>query len=370
VNNYIFRAKTLHVRQPQSPIRHSDCVFVPPTTRAWAHAFGTHLGLTLLLGAPLGVILHRLPQQRRLLAGVLIGVGVAVAVPLALSRAVHPGGAPWMVGFLCSTFTFSVFFKSIAAASASFPTGADADLRTWLLWYSALPEPSLLIVKVTALGIVLTLVVNAPAHQPFGAPEVGVSLPGRALRQLLNGASHLLLVYLWASLCLDVGCLLTLAQGVATEPPFRNPLLASRSVREAWGERWNVPVHTLLKRAIYIPARRRGVPVLPAALLTFFCSGLLHEYNFSVHDAGFYAPGHATVFFMLMGGVMLLEELLVRSVSWPPGARRVWAALPSPLISAAIQLCVLPVFSSLFMRSWLDAGVLTALQQLVPHWRC
>ena len=233
----------------------STCVFVPPSTLAWAHAFVTHLGLTIILGAPLGILLHRL--QQRLYAGVVIAIGVALAVPLAVShiRVAHPGVVTWMTGFLCATFAFSVFFKSLAAAFATFPIGANADLRTWLTWFLSLPEPSfakgklrrapageagwrslLLSAKLAALCLVLTLLVNAPSFEPFGSPADGVSLPGRALRHLLNGAdpylslfwyfiltahkliltlfiagaSHLWLVYLWASLCLDVGCLLTL----------------------------------------------------------------------------------------------------------------------------------------------------------------
>mmetsp|Transcript_27831 Transcript_27831/g.56002 ORF Transcript_27831/g.56002 Transcript_27831/m.56002 type:complete len:162 (-) Transcript_27831:60-545(-) len=157
--------------------------------------------------------------------------------------------------------------------------------------------------------------------------------------------------------------------GGTTEPAFANPLLASRSLREAWGERWNRPVHTFLKRSVYRPARRYlGISPLSAALLTFACSGLLHEYNFSLHNARSYRPGEATVFFVLMGGLMLAETALAPHC--PQLLLQLLRALPSAVIAFTIQLAVLPLFSPLFFRSWLESGLLDTLAELIPHWRC
>ena len=279
-----------------------------------------------------------------------------------------------MSAFLASTFGFNAFFKGLAAAFGSHPEGADAHLATWILWFTSLPEPKfakgkplraphgelrrrlgLFSIKTAALFALLSLLHNSPhgVTAPFGA-DVGWP------RHLLNGATHLWLVYLWAAFCLDVGTMLVLVQGATTDPGFRNPLLASRSFREAWSERWNLPVHAFLKRSCYLPARRRGVPAVPAALLTFLCSGLLHEYNFSIHNHAAYEPGRATAFFVAMGVMMLAERALP---GWP-------RALPEPLIALLIQTTVLPCFTSLFFRSWIEAGMIASVTELMPHVRC
>ena len=296
---------------------------------------------------------------------------------------------PWIVGFLASAFGFTVFFKSIAAAFSTFPVGADVDASTWLLWYASLPEPSFakgkvrqarasesawravfLGMKIPMLGLLLSLLLNAPNQEPFGIPpEANTAIDGAA-RKLLNGTTRLWILYLWAAICLDISSLFTLLQGKAAEPPFRNPLLESRSVHEAWGQRWNVPVHTLLKRFAYIPARRHGIRSFPASVFTFACSGLLHEYIFSVHNIGAYAPGEPSLFFLLMSAIMIGEWYVTNAVPWPATARKFWAAIPTPLISVLIQFAIVPLFDVLFIRSWIAAGFISTLGELVPHIRC
>ena len=94
------------------------------------------------------------------------------------------------------------------------------------------------------------------------------------LATVLNGYVHLWLLYLFTAFCLDfsiVSNLLTNGGTVYFEEGFANPLLASRTFRQAWGERWNKTVGLLLKRTIYIPARQDGnLPASMAALLTFW----------------------------------------------------------------------------------------------------
>ena len=123
-------------------------------------------------------------------------------------------------------------------------------------------------------------------------------------------------------------------------------------------------MHHFLKQTIYLPARRRGTPRLLATLLTFLGSGLLHEYNFSIHNARAYEPGHALAFFAFMWALGVAEQAMVqRSGEW---GSRLAQRLPSPVIALGVQLAVLPAFEWLFVRSWLGAGMPYALAELVP----
>ena len=284
----------------------------------------------------------------------------------------------------------STLFKAMAVACGSQPSGADKSLLVWLLWFTSLPEPSfakgklmrvgqaerarraaLLLLKLLGLAALVSVLHNLDGYTPFGgAPTAGGWLGGGGAH-LANAMAHLWLLYLWASFCLDVGSLLVMGLGLTTEPAFRNPLLGSRSVREAWGERWNRPVHTFLKRSVYIPARKLGIPPPLAAVLAFAASGLLHEYNFAVHNAAGWVPGHALLFFLLMGGLMLAEDRAASALTAAcPAIRRAASAAPTVLVSISLQLVVLPAFSALFMPSWLESGMIEAVAEMVPHVRC
>lgn len=372
------------IRVDQSSFRKmSSCAIVLPSSHAWAQALGAHLGLMLGALLPASLLLYVLPRNRiRMVVGVLIALAGGVGTPVLVAHFRTRHAVGWMTAFLASTFGFSCFFKSLAAAFDAHPEGADADLKTWVLWFTSLPEPEfakgklvrapsgaltqralLFLAKAISLFGLLSGLQNSPhgAHAPF-SDDGGLTL------RMLNGAAHLWLVFLWAAFCLDVGTLLVLLQGSMTAPGFRNPLLASRSFKEAWGERWNLPVHAMLKRSVYVPLRRRRVGPVSAAMLTFVGSGLLHEYNFSIHNHSAYQPGHATAFFVTMGAMMLAEGALGRAV--PHWLARWYHALPDALVALFIQSTVLPIFTPLFFRSWLEAGMLASVAELVPHLRC
>lgn len=235
-------------------VDHDDmCTFSLPSASAWKNALAVYIGLLVFVSAPLGVLLHGLRQRktlRKVLAGgVSVALGIAVPLVVAHGRSVYSAQTTWMVAFLASTFGFSSFFKGMATALGAYPEGADANLTMWLLWYTSLPEPlfakgklrrvaqgemlqraGLLVLKLLALSAWLT------ALQFHGGVAAGWG------EQQLISAAHLWFIYLWAAFCLDVGALLTMVAGGAVDPPFRNPLLQSRSLREAWGARWNRPV--------------------------------------------------------------------------------------------------------------------------------
>src|SRR5262249_21954060 len=64
-------------------------------------------------------------------------------------------------------------------------------------------------------------------------------------------------------------------RGVAVERLFVNPL-ASKTLGEFWGRRWNLAFHAVAREYVFKPAARRWGPAL-GILVTFFFSGALHE---------------------------------------------------------------------------------------------
>jgi len=76
------------------------------------------------------------------------------------------------------------------------------------------------------------------------------------------------------------------------------------------------------------------------------------------------------LFFLLMSAIMIGEWYVTNAVPWPATARKFWAAIPTPLISVLIQFAIVPLFDVLFIRSWIAAGFISTLGELVPHIRC
>lgn len=87
--------------------------------------------------------------------------------------------------------------------------------------------------------------------------------------------------------------------------PLMNWPIASTSLGEFWGRRWNMAFRDLTHRFLFRPL----VPVLgaPAAILVgFLFSGLVHDLVISVPAGGGY--GGPTLFFGLQGAAMLFER--------------------------------------------------------------
>jgi hypothetical protein len=125
------------------------------------------------------------------------------------------------------------------------------------------------------------------------------------------------------------------AVGVAAEPLFRAPLLAT-SLREFWGRRWNLAFSEMTSAGIYRPVaalvgRSWGIAA------AFLASGILHELAISVPArAGFGLP---LIYFALQGTAVLVEGAL-EARETPVNGRgwigRVWTltwlALPLPIL--------------------------------------
>lgn len=147
----------------------------------------------------------------------------------------------------------------------------------------------------------------------------------------------------WLAGCVFVYCFAELAAGLlagvgrllgAEVPPIhRHPILA-RSLRDFWGERWNLVVNRWLRQHCFVPLARRGRPGSGLAL-AFAASVALHTWIIGAaldQDMAL----RTAAFFGLQGVLLALEGPLgVRR--WPLPAARAWALagtiVPSPLFT-------------------------------------
>jgi hypothetical protein len=88
-------------------------------------------------------------------------------------------------------------------------------------------------------------------------------------------------------------------------PPIMQALLSSASLSDFWGRRWNLGFRHLTHRLIFTPVRIRA-GVVPAILLSFLASGVIHDVVISFPARGGY--GMPTGYFMLQGLGVLIER--------------------------------------------------------------
>ena len=96
------------------------------------------------------------------------------------------------------------------------------------------------------------------------------------------------------------------ASGRGVEMIMCNPI-ASRSVREFWGRRWNRAFHAAVESLVFRPCARR-LGATGALLVTFTVSGLIHDLMISVPACGGY--GLPTLYFLLQGSAIVLERTI------------------------------------------------------------
>lgn len=147
----------------------------------------------------------------------------------------------------------------------------------------------------------------------------------------------------WLAGCVFVYCFAETAAGLlhglgrllgARVPPVhRHPILA-RSLRDFWGERWNLVVNRWLRQHCFVPLARRGRAGAGLAL-AFAVSVVLHTWIIAAAlDLDMVLR---TAAFFSLQGVLLAVEGPLRVRRWPLPAARAWALggtiLPSPLFT-------------------------------------
>ena len=182
-------------------------------------------------------------------------------------------------------------------------------------------------------------------YNPYSAAPVG------SYKQLVNSYAQTWLIFLFLSMGFDVFSLLLLAGGHSPITLFRSPLLLSTSPQQFWGRRWNLLVHGLVRRTVFVPLKGSGVPASLASLAAFLSSGIFHEYAWLVAFPG-YAPGTVLTFFILQLPFTLGQALLQRT--------RVGAALgramPQVVATAVVSLILLPT-APYFLQPCLEGGL-------------
>ncbi|MBX9789380.1 MAG: membrane bound O-acyl transferase family-domain-containing protein [Pirellulales bacterium] len=94
-------------------------------------------------------------------------------------------------------------------------------------------------------------------------------------------------------------------RGGTSAVPIMNWPLASQSVAEFWGQRWNLAFRDLAHRWLFRPLVR---PLGPAAALwlAFLASGLVHDVVISLPAGGGY--GLPTLYFLVQATAILVER--------------------------------------------------------------
>ncbi|MEO6435999.1 MAG: DCC1-like thiol-disulfide oxidoreductase family protein [Tepidisphaeraceae bacterium] len=185
-----------------------------------------------------------------------------------------------------------------------------------------------------ALGIAAILILAA-------SPTLASSHP-----MLTGWAAMFALALLCHFGMLNLLALLLRRAGIAAEPLMRTPI-ASRSLADFWGRRWNTGFRTLSHELIFDPLTRR-IGLLGATAVAFLVSGLIHDLVISLPaNAGY---GRPTLYFLIqLAGVFIERTTLVRQAfSRHPWGVRLLAVMftlaPLPLLfhAAFVERCILP----------------------------
>ena len=97
--------------------------------------------------------------------------------------------------------------------------------------------------------------------------------------------------------------------------------IASRSVQEFWGRRWNRAVGGWLRAHCFLPYARQGRTQV-GLLAAFAASAVFHAY-FTVVAVGWGLASAMLLFFLIQGGLVLCE-LKMGVTQWPPVFAHVW----------------------------------------------
>lgn len=304
------------------------------------------------------------------LAALLPVVALLYAVPVAFSTTTLRGTSAFFLTWLGS-------FKLLLLAagqgpldpalsvphfvcSASLPVKlrqptTTAATKEGKIQHQEQPSP----VTVTAGGI------PAPARMLLCAALIPGIIYGYRFKHAMNAYQLLALYTLHIYFSLDlllaaVRAVIHDALGMEMEPQVDRPWLAS-SLRDFWGKRWNLMVPSVLRPAVFRPARALfGGSAAAGVMATFLVSGLMHELMF-YYIMRARPTGQVTAFFLLHGACSAAEGWWAQHRGWwsPPKVVAV------PVTLAFVAGTALWLFFPAMVKGGLDEMVLRECQGMV-----
>ena len=117
----------------------------------------------------------------------------------------------------------------------------------------------------------------------------------------------------------------TLYRAVGVAVPRQQMLpIASRSVQEFWGKRWNRAVGSWLRTHCFLPLAREG-KIRAGLVAAFAASAVFHAY-FTLVAVGWVMAEAMLIFFVIQGGIVLCE-LRMGVTHWRPALAHVWTVV-------------------------------------------
>ena len=146
---------------------------------------------------------------------------------------------------------------------------------------------------------------------------------------------------------------------------FDAPLLRATSLSDFWSRRWNLLIHGLFRRSVFVPLTRgRGVPAWAAGLAAFAISGAFHEYAFALQQPALrQSAGRCAVFFLAQAPIVSAEKL-ARARMAPP-----WPMSRSGLACTAFWTLAVVPLAPMFLHPLKTSGVFEQIRTLVPWLR-
>ena len=289
---------------------------------------------------------------------------------------------------LCSSFVLYLF-RTLEAVFGFVPSGAARSFEVYAAYFAlpfdmsfdAVTDEPIMATKgeIRAGGkraildvvtiILLCSILSPRDYAPFGSrdrAELGV-LHWRHLGDCLAIA-----FFFQQGLSVSssvVGCAIQSTLGYRSAPMMKSPILEATSPSDFWGRRLNVLVHSVMKRGLYKPVRRRTNSPLAASLAVFAASGAFHECL--VHACFLYGRpdnrnrvriGSQAAFFVWNFAVVAAEGMLDRSEKFANFGRRI---VPRWLVPSLIVMTSLPV-AHWFRDPYMNGGFFPDYESCFP----
>eukprot|EP00581_Thalassiosira_minuscula_P007670 CAMPEP_0183704296 /NCGR_PEP_ID=MMETSP0737-20130205/1667_1 /TAXON_ID=385413 /ORGANISM="Thalassiosira miniscula, Strain CCMP1093" /LENGTH=530 /DNA_ID=CAMNT_0025931133 /DNA_START=143 /DNA_END=1735 /DNA_ORIENTATION=+ len=222
---------------------------------------------------------------------------------------------------------------------------------------------------------ILCSILSKYGYVPFGETNVGEFYEPIVVGDYLNGrhlgncfAIALLFQQALATGDAVIGNAIQIFLGYKVKQSMRNPMLEATSPSDFWGRRWNLLVHSVMKRGVYKPVRKISCSPILASLAVFIASGLFHEWL--VHAVLLYQRpssssssnvllGSNTAFFLWNFVVIVCEKLFLQTKMISSFGKRY---LPSIVVPFCIIMTSLPV-AHWFGNPYLKGGYFMDYEQ-------